>query len=149
MKLFIFDLKKDLANYLKVRYAKSMKGDVLCLPVRSTLYRFVCEQSYNCTSRSLECPKDALVIGLNSLGNARNSVWHYRLSKKANQTFARMVDYQMRKELYAQMKENRYKYGISYVETVNRFISRYGLYGLDEETLLRGYRRAKSQGLPG
>lgn len=149
MKKIVLDLNRDLASYLKVRYAGSMKGGVLCLPVRSTLYRFVCEQSYNCTSRSLECPKDALVVGQTSLGNDRNSVWYYRLSQKANREFARMVDYQMRRELYAQMKENRYRHGISYVDTVNRFINQYGLYDIGEEALLRGYRRAKSQGLPG
>ena len=147
MKKYVFILKDHLANYLKVKYAKNMKGDMLCLPVRSPFYRFVRDREYGYTRRSLTCPEGNLTMGIISLGNSKSSAWYYQLSKKDTHELERMIDRQMRQELHALMKANHQR-GIPYVETVNRFMLQYDIRELTEDAFLRGYQRFRNRAIP-
>lgn len=145
MKNIYFIFKNDLANYLKVKYAKHIRDGVLFLPVNSRYYRFACEKLYGRCHRTLVRPEGNLVLGFVSLGNSKTSAWYYQLGKEATRELERMVNEDMRKELYKRMKEGKWKYGIPYVETVNRFMQEYDIRDVSEDAFLKGYRRKKSQ----
>lgn len=145
MKTVVLQIKQDLVNYLQKAFAKHMHDGVLCLPVQSPFYRFVSEKLYGHCHRTLVRPQGNLTLGFVSLGNSKNSAWYYQLGKEATRELERMIDYRMRKDLYERMKEGRRKYGVTYVETVNRFMQEYDIRGVTEDAFLRGYRRKKAQ----
>lgn len=145
MKTIILIIQNDLVNYLKVKFAKQLRDGVLFLPVKSPYYRFACEKLYGRCHRTLVRPQGNLVLGFISLGNSKTSAWYYQLGKEATRELERMVNADMRKELYKRMKEGKWKYGIPYVETVNRFMQEYDIRGVTEDAFLRGYRRKKAQ----
>ena len=144
MKTVVLNVKPDLVRFLHVKYARYMKEDILYLPVRSPLYRFLNEQLYHYSRRSLTRPKGNLVLRLSSAGNSQNSAWFHQLSDTATHELERMVDAKMRQEVYALMKANR-KNKIPYINTVYEFIQKYGIQNLTEEAFLRGYRRNRKR----